>query len=151
VPSPYTKDDAYAWIALADAFSREGRAWHLVIEAGPDETAAMPTALLGSVGVEARSRPAPHAEIGYWVAAPVRGHGVATRAVQLLAGWAFEALALPLEIHVLPANAPSHAVARKAGFEPHARRRLPFRGRSEEFVVYRREPAAHDSGEVGRR
>ena len=67
---------------------------------------------------------------------------MATRAVRLLTAWALEAVAVPLvEIHVLPANAPSHAVARKAGFTRAGQRLLPFRGRVEEFEIYARNAA----------
>ncbi len=131
IRSPYTKDDAFAWIALADSMLRAGTAYHLVITGVPDGE------LLGSVGLEIHDSPALHGEIGYWVAAPARAKGVATRAVTLLAGWALEQLPLPVvEIHVLPPNRPSHAVARKAGFTPSGQRLLPFRGRVEEFDVY---------------
>ena len=131
VPSPYTKDDAFGWIALAESMAREGGAYNLVI------TAAEDGGRLGSVGLEVHDDPAPHGELGYWVAAPARGRGVATRAVRLLASWALEQLALPfVEIHVLPANTASQAVARRAGFEPAGQRLLPFRGRVEEFDIY---------------
>jgi RimJ/RimL family protein N-acetyltransferase len=109
--------------------AREGSAYHLLIDSPGD-------GLLGSIGVECHERP-PHGEVGYWVAAPARGKGVATRAVRLLAAWALEALALPfVEIHVLPANTASHGVARGAGFRRSERRLLPFRGRIEDFDVY---------------
>jgi RimJ/RimL family protein N-acetyltransferase len=136
VPSPYTKDDAFKWVAQAETMAREGNAYHLVIVSAADPGG------LGSVGLEVHNRPGfsgahPHGEIGYWVAAPARGRGVATRAARLLVAWALERLALPLvEIHVLPPNAASHAVARKAGFERVGQRLLPFRGRVEEFDIY---------------
>jgi RimJ/RimL family protein N-acetyltransferase len=131
VPSPYTKDDAFAWVALADSMAREGLAYHLLISGAADGAA------LGSVGLEVHQNPSLHGELGYWVAAPARGAGVATRAVRLLATWALQELALPLvEIHVLPANARSHAVAKKAGFKRAGERLLPFRGRVEEFEIY---------------
>jgi RimJ/RimL family protein N-acetyltransferase len=136
IPSPYTKDDAFAWIALADSMAREGSAYHLVI------TSAADGALLGSAGLELHERPAPHGELGYWVAAPARGRGLATRAVRLLSAWGLGPLALPLlEIHVLPDNGPSRTVARKAGFARAGERLLPFRGRVEEFHVYARNAA----------
>ena len=136
VPSPYTKDHALAWVALADSMGREGSAHHLVIIRAEDGS------LLGSVGLEVHETPGlygggPHGEIGYWVAAGERGKGVATRAVRLLADWALAELPLPaVEIHVLPQNAASHAVARRAGFTPAGTRLLPFHGRVEEFEVY---------------
>jgi RimJ/RimL family protein N-acetyltransferase len=130
-PSPYTKEDAFAWIALADSMAREGTAYHLVITSSGDG------ALLGAAGLEVHDQPSEHGELGYWVAAPARGRGVATRTVGLLSTWALGTLALPLlEIHVLPGNAPSHAVARKAGFIRAEERLLPFRGRVEDFHVY---------------
>jgi RimJ/RimL family protein N-acetyltransferase len=135
VPSPYTKDDAFAWVALAESMGREGSAYHMLV------TAATDGAPLGAVGLEVHQSPElygePHGEIGYWIAAPARGRGIATRAVRLLAAWALEEVALPvLEIHVLPGNGPSHAVARKAGFKRAGERLLPFRGSVEEFHVY---------------
>jgi RimJ/RimL family protein N-acetyltransferase len=131
VPSPYTKDDAFAWIALAESMLREDSAYHLLI-AGVDDGA-----LLGSVGLEVQGKPALRGEVGYWVAAPARGKGVATRAVRLLVAWAFERLELSaIEIHVMPANLPSHAVALKTGFKAAERRLLPFRTTIEEFDIY---------------
>lgn len=131
IPSPYTKEDAWAWIALADSMARAGTAYHLVIV---DTDGG---AQLGSVGLEVHERPARHGEIGYWLAASARGRGVATRAVRMLADWALDALPLPsVEIHVLPANGSSQAVARRAGFQPAGRRLEPFRGRVDEFEIF---------------
>jgi RimJ/RimL family protein N-acetyltransferase len=139
VPSPYTKEDAWAWIALAGSMAREGSAYHLIAaDAETDEP-------LGSIGLEVHERPARHGEIGYWLAAAARGRGSATRAVQMLARWGIETLALPLvELHVLPANTRSIAVATRAGFRPVERRLEPFRGRVEEFSIY----ALNGSGAV---
>jgi ribosomal-protein-alanine N-acetyltransferase len=118
-------------VALAESMARAGSAYNLVIAAVSDG------APLGSVGLEVHDDEPVHGELGYWIAAPARRRGVATRAVRLLAGWALEHLSLPfVEIHVLPANEASHAVARKAGFSLAGQRLLPFRGRVEEFDVY---------------
>jgi RimJ/RimL family protein N-acetyltransferase len=131
VPSPYTKDDAVRWIALADRMRREGSALHLLIADAHDD------APLGSVALEIHSRPSRHGQIGYWVAAPARGQGAATRAVKLLAGWALDELRLPaIEIEVMPGNRQSRAVARKAGFTLVERRLALFRTTIEEFEVY---------------
>jgi RimJ/RimL family protein N-acetyltransferase len=136
VASPYTKEDAFAWVALAESMLREGSAFHLLITEVHDGRP------LGAVGLEIHSEPSPHGEIGYWVAAPARGRGVATRAVRLLADWALAHLGLPaIEVHVLPANAASHAVARKAGFAVAERRLLAFRASIEEFDIYVRQAA----------
>jgi RimJ/RimL family protein N-acetyltransferase len=131
IPSPYTKDDAFAWIALAGAALREGSAYHLLV------TDAEGKGPLGSVGLEVRKRPEPHGELGYWMAAEARGRGIATRAVRLLADWGRDVLGLPvLEIHVLPENEPSRAVARKAGFQLTGLRAIEFKGRVQEFEIY---------------
>jgi RimJ/RimL family protein N-acetyltransferase len=131
LPSPYTKEDALAWIALAESMARHGTAYHLVV-AGKDDDAPF-----GAVGLEVHGRPEPHGEIGYWLAAPARGRGIATRAVRLLAGWTLDTLPIgSIEIHALPANARSQAVANRAGFRPAGTRLEPFRGAIEEFDVF---------------
>jgi RimJ/RimL family protein N-acetyltransferase len=131
VPHPYTREDARTWVALAQIARSRGFALHLLI-AGVDDDR-----LRGSIAIELRARPAPHGELGYWVAADERGQGVATRAVRLLAEWGLETLDLPrLEIHLLPENQPSRRVARRAGFELESTRLIEFKGRLEEFEVY---------------
>jgi RimJ/RimL family protein N-acetyltransferase len=56
-------------------------------------------------------------EIGYVVAPPARGRGVAGRAIRLLARWAFDEVGLMrLEAWIDPANAPSVRVAERLGF-----------------------------------
>jgi len=91
----------------------------------------------GSIGIELRTHPAPHGELGYWVAAEQRGSGLATRATRLLAEWALSELEVPrLEIHVSPKNEPSRRVARGAGFEVESVRPLEFKGRVEDFEIY---------------
>jgi RimJ/RimL family protein N-acetyltransferase len=131
VPSPYTKDDALRWIALAGSMLREGSGLPLLIADVRDGE------LLGSVGLELYGVPSRHGNIGYWVAATARGRGTASRAVSLLADWGFRELALPMiEIHVMPENVASRGVARRAGFTLSERRLLPFRTTIEEFEVY---------------
>jgi RimJ/RimL family protein N-acetyltransferase len=131
LPSPYTRENALAWIALAESMRRHGTAYHLVVADREVD------ASYGAVGLEVHERPALHGEIGYWLAVPARRRGIATRAVRLLAGWALDTLPLAsVEIHVLPANTRSQAVARRAGFRPAGTRLEPFRGRVEEFGVF---------------
>jgi ribosomal-protein-alanine N-acetyltransferase len=56
-------------------------------------------------------------ELGYWMARDSRGCGLATRAVRLLSGWAFENLSVDrIEIHAEPENVASRRVAERAGF-----------------------------------
>jgi RimJ/RimL family protein N-acetyltransferase len=110
VPRPYTRADAEGWFAISELELGAGSAIGWLVVDERDQ-------LLGSLGVQ-NIRPADAvAEIGYWVAAPARGRGVAARAVRLGAEWALrEGVARTLEIIVHEDNAPSQAVARAAGF-----------------------------------
>ena len=55
--------------------------------------------------------------LGYWIAAPARGRGAATRAVRLLRDWAQQELGLDaLEILAHTDNRASQRVAAAAGF-----------------------------------
>jgi ribosomal-protein-alanine N-acetyltransferase len=57
------------------------------------------------------------AEIGYWLVASARGHGVGRTAVSLLVEWAFEELGLErLEITTTPDNGAARALAGSLGF-----------------------------------
>lgn len=58
-------------------------------------------------------------ELGYWLRGECRGRGHAAAAVAMLARHCFLALRVRrIEIHCDPANQPSMAVARRAGFAP---------------------------------
>jgi RimJ/RimL family protein N-acetyltransferase len=58
-----------------------------------------------------------YGEIGYFVAAPARGRGVATRAVTLLRDWSVRELGLDrIELLIHEENAPSLRVAELTGF-----------------------------------
>ena len=73
--------------------------------------------LVGSFSVMEIDRERRYAEIGYWVAAPARGRGMATRAVTLLRDWAAEELGTELiELLIHEDNLPSKRVAERTGF-----------------------------------
>jgi RimJ/RimL family protein N-acetyltransferase len=56
-------------------------------------------------------------EISYFLRASARGRGLATRAVRLVAAWAFDELALErIELRAHPENQASLRVAERAGF-----------------------------------
>ena len=59
-----------------------------------------------------------HWNVGYWVAAAQRRHGVATEAVTKLSRWAFAAnpKLARLSLYTMPGNEPSQKVAEHAGF-----------------------------------
>jgi RimJ/RimL family protein N-acetyltransferase len=132
VPSPYTVEDARLWIAASEIQREKGSELQLVIvrkgEGRP----------VGSVALRLRAEPEPWGEIGYWVAASARRAGVGGRAVRLLAGHGLEALGLRwIEIAVSPLNQPSRRLAQSAGFDPHTVELREFKGRMEEFELFR--------------
>jgi RimJ/RimL family protein N-acetyltransferase len=105
VPSPYTEEDARAFLAGA-VVEETGFA---IVAAGDDED------VLGSIGV--RDAGEGRAEIGYLVGARARRRGVATRAVRLLSDWCLgEARLGRVQIAVPLGNVASQATAERAGF-----------------------------------
>jgi RimJ/RimL family protein N-acetyltransferase len=108
-PVAYGDGDARQWLASLPAQMRRGDALPLAI------TDAAEGDLLGSI--ELRMRGEGRAELGYVVAAWARGRGIATRALQLYARWAFETLRLErLELLVQPGNEASLALGERVGF-----------------------------------
>jgi RimJ/RimL family protein N-acetyltransferase len=59
-----------------------------------------------------------HWNVGYWVAAEQRHHGLATEAVTKISRWAFSAnrMLARLSLYTMPGNEPSQKVAVRAGF-----------------------------------
>jgi RimJ/RimL family protein N-acetyltransferase len=111
VPSPYTRADAEEYLARMEHLRRRGDELALaIVDAANGD-------LLGSISVRVTSREHSRGELGYLVFAPARGRDAATRAVRLLARFAFERLGLErVEIFAATANAASQRVAEKAGF-----------------------------------
>ncbi len=133
VPSPYRAEHALQWLEASEGALREGTSIHWLVVDGED-------ALLASVGLVEIHAERGHAEIGYWVAAPARGRGVATRAVLLVRDWAHGELGLgTVEILANEDNLASRAVALRAGFEDTGEvRGAPREGVPEgRFAVYR--------------
>jgi RimJ/RimL family protein N-acetyltransferase len=108
VPSPYTADDARAYLEAAARGWAEGTdATFAVVER---ETGV----LLAAVGVHDLGAVA---EVGYWVTSAARGRGVATTAVSLVSRWALGMAGVArLELLAHPENGASQRVAEKAGF-----------------------------------
>lgn len=113
-----TEEAARQLIAAQAADRRAGTAFSFaVLQADPDGGAAT---LAGSVGVRGLGGESVSGEVGYWIAAPARGRGIAGRAVSAVSEWAFRLpQARPLErldlIHAV-GNLASCRVADKAGF-----------------------------------
>jgi RimJ/RimL family protein N-acetyltransferase len=124
IPSPYTKAHAREFITTTDE-----KAFAIVGRDGGE--------LLGGIG--ARIYDEGVVEIGYWIRSVARGRGIATRALGLLARWAFEELGAG-RVHLTtdPENTASQRVAEKAGFrrEGVLRSFHDFKGRRRDAVMY---------------
>ena len=124
VPSPYTEDDARAWLASTD----EER--FLIVDRGTGE-------LLGGVGLRPDEDGA--AEIGYWVKREARGRGVAPRAVRLASEWGLRDFGLArISLMTEPENTASQRVAEKAGYrrEGLLRSWMEIKGERRDFVMF---------------
>ena len=112
VPRPYTPEDARLWLATHAAGLRSGRRAEFAIVAAGDHAD-----VLGSIALVRHPTIDDRAEVGYWIAAPARGRGVATRAVRLTAAWGFGGLGVRrIELLAEPGNVGSQRVAERAGF-----------------------------------
>ena len=112
VSQPYEHADAIAYLTGCEEGWRTGASSNFAVCVDEIDGPA------GSVGIRWGEIDDGVAEVGYWVAAAVRGRGVATTATRLAARWAFgaeprlERLQLRADIE----NEPSNRVAAKAGF-----------------------------------
>lgn len=130
-PYPYTRVDARAFL---DGVANER----------PRSSFAIASAqqLIGGIGlhrfddVHRRS-----AEIGYWLALPYWGRGIATLAVRALSDWAFASTDLVrLGAGVFETNPASARVLEKAGYtlEGRLRRHVTKNGRTLDQLMYAR-------------
>lgn len=136
IPQPYYDRDAREFLAQSEALRAEGRSLNLAIEGEAD-------GVLGSIDVRITDRGQGRGELGYLVYRRARGRQAATRAVRLLARWAFDELELArLEIYVQPGNDGSLAVAERAGFvrEGLLRSHRMQRGRRADMILLGRLP-----------
>lgn len=109
VPHPYGPDDAHAFVSLAALARREQTGAYFVIVDQSD-------ALLGTIGLTEIDHEGLTAELGYLLAAPARGRGVATRAVAALVDWGFSAGLCRIQAHVLVGNDSSCRLLSRVGF-----------------------------------
>ena len=109
LPNPYGEAEALAFMDGREKAAAEGTELTFALRGAQDGL------LAGAIGLMLRSR-RNEAETGYWLTPDRRGKGMATRAVRLLARFAFANLPLNrIEILVAPGNDASVAVAVAAG------------------------------------
>ncbi len=99
---------------------------------------------LGGSGVNHIDRQNRQGAIGYWIRTSAARRGVASRAVRLVARFAFESLQISrIEIFARPENVASRRVAEKAGakFETIARNRIVQHGIPYDAALYSIIPA----------
>jgi ribosomal-protein-serine acetyltransferase len=128
----YSRGEAQAWVDRQVAAFPAGDAYEFVITSDDGR-------FLGGVGINSLDRLNRRANLGYWVRSDATGHGVATRATLLAAGWAFAHTDLDrLEIVAAVGNLASRRVAEKAGaaLEGIARRRLRVGEVAHDAAVY---------------
>lgn len=93
--------------AIADMLATRAHAGMAITDAATGE-------LLGNAGLAPKE--AGLGEVSYWVSAPARGRGAATRAVRLLVDWAWECGLRRVQLHTRADNVGSQRVAERAGF-----------------------------------
>jgi RimJ/RimL family protein N-acetyltransferase len=134
IPSPYSEEDARAYIEICRIGWRQGSPTNFaIVEAGP---------AVGAIGVRwLDGLDAGTAEVGYWMAPAARGRGLCSRALRLVSRWVLEEARAPrLQLRADEQNLPSNKVAQKAGFTREgvlrSSRYNARLGRRVDFVMY---------------
>lgn len=116
IPHPYAPEIAAGWIEFARAKARRGSAWSFVVELWTEDGLSL--GVVGGAGVFKRGKDADW-EVGYNVAKPYWGRGIATEALLGLIDWAKAELDPPrLIAGYFEDNPASGRVLQKAGFRP---------------------------------
>ncbi len=115
MPSPYTRQDALAWINDSSPPATAGNFAFAFADPQTDR-------LLGGGGLRRFAELT--AEVGYWVAPWARGRGVATSAARLLTAHAFEQGVERITLRTEWENTSSQRVALAAGFTREGVQRL---------------------------
>ncbi|MFT2019627.1 GNAT family N-acetyltransferase [Streptomyces sp. 796.1] len=114
VPSPYTREHAHDFVALACPKGwRDDATYNFAVTTKDG-------AFVGAIGLihHAAGISNRQSELGYWTAKEQRGHGYTAEAGRRLALWAFEDLGVErLEWYAEVGNEGSRAVARSIGFQ----------------------------------
>jgi len=133
IPYPYSEADARAFAEHAARGWMEGGQAVFVIAQAPGRQG------LGMISLHLFATDPGLAEVGYWLRRDARGHGAATTAVRLVAGWAFGELRIRrLNLQTAPENLASQRVAERAGFtrEGLLRAWLPTAGGRRDSVMF---------------
>jgi RimJ/RimL family protein N-acetyltransferase len=110
IPSPYPMEAATGWIGSHDAL------WSGGLHAPFAAVGAEDDRLLGSMTIRLKPEDG-HAVAGYWIAAPERGRGAATRALGLALEWVRDHSEVPqVVLRTMVGNVASERVAQKNGF-----------------------------------
>ncbi|MCP3805268.1 GNAT family N-acetyltransferase [Allokutzneria sp. A3M-2-11 16] len=119
----FAEPDIQLWHRLSLESVAEAEEWvtSWVLRWAAEEAASWAITLgaqvLGQVGLRGVDLAEGYAELSYWVLPEARGQGVAARATEALADWAFDVVGLHrLEIGHSVRNTASCAVARRLGF-----------------------------------
>jgi RimJ/RimL family protein N-acetyltransferase len=125
-----TEAEAGEWINARNERWPEGHPLFAVVDAHDDH-------LLGEAGLHFNPRHV-SAEAHYWLAAPERGRGVASRALSLLVDWGFSKGVARIFLVVHPENTPSNRLAAKLGFtrEGVLRSYEPIKGERPDLVSW---------------
>ena len=124
--APGTSAEAPVYLTTAEQDRQQGIRIELAIVA-----TLQLDAVLGGASLHAVDADRGRAAVGYWLVPDARGRGVATRAVRLLARWAFNDLRLArLQLTCGPDKEASQRVAEHCGFrrEGVLRSHQPFKG-----------------------
>jgi [ribosomal protein S5]-alanine N-acetyltransferase len=129
-PHPYTRQDGEDWIGMN----------HFVVGPPFNFAIVVEGRACGAVGLEPLEDVfARTASVGYWVAEPLWGRGIATAAVEFITHYAFTSLPLDrLQAGVFDWNPASARVLEKAGYSPEGRlRRTVLKdGRVGDLLLY---------------
>lgn len=130
MPEGLTDVGAQKWIELANEWWPRGHPRFAIVDSADDR-------LLGQVGmaVDEHQR---SAEAYYWVAPVARRRGIASRALGLVADWAFDESVERLFLLIHPENEPSNRLAERLGLtrEGILRSYEPFKGDRPDLVSW---------------
>ncbi len=131
---PYVEEYAWAYFREQEQARLDGEELGFAF-ADP----ALPTTVFGGGSLHGIDLREGRAAVGYWLAPPHRGCGIATRATRLMARWGFSVLGLErIELTCGPDNEASQRVAERAGFvrEGVLRSHIAFKGGRRDSVVF---------------